>query len=316
MPQNLHFHQTKNCLICNKSQFKKWGITSYKHYLAIRPDLDNEFDPIKKYPEIFLRQITLLQCRSCSFIFSTPQLSSNSLSLIYEQNGSYFSHYQNENATAIKALKASYKVEITQLEKFKSDGNLIDIGCSGGLFMNSLNSQFKLTGLDIDQSALSAARKRLGKKVTLINSPLEESNLPNDYYDVAIMRGIIEHVSNPHSFLKKASKILKRDGLLFINTPNIDSICAQLYKENFRLIDPIHHIWYFSPKTIKNLLEKYGFRITKINYNYFNTPYFQLSNVFTIFQDWFSLKVINKKPKHASPPFYGNFMDIYAYKVL
>lgn len=315
MTNNLFFCHIKECQICGRRQFEKWDSTSYKHYLGIRPDLDTDNDPIKKYSQVYLKPITLKRCQNCNFVFATPQLTSNSLSYIYQKNGSYFSHYRDDNSPAIKALRKSHQIEITQLEKFKSRGKIIDIGCSGGLYLSLLGAQWKLTGLEIDQKALASARKRLRKNTSLINSQLEEAKLPLNHFDVVVMRGVIEHVPNPRYFLKKAQQILKQGGVLYINTPNVESICAHLYKKSFRLIDPIHHIWYFSPNTINKLLEDYGFQIAAIYYNYFNTPYFHAKDLFTIFKDIFLYKITGKRAKHASPPFYGNFMDIYAYKV-
>lgn len=314
MLKKLHLCHIHRCIICQSHNHKIWTTTSYKQYLQMRPDLINKEDPIVRQHWLLTYPFILKQCSDCGFIFTSPQLTSASLAAIYNQNAGYVAHYRDNNTPAMQALKASYKVEIARLEKFKQKGKLLDVGCNNGLLLSLLKNQWQCTGIDIDKNAIAQAKKCLGKRVKLINSSLHESHLPKANFDVIIMRGLIEHISNPRLLLKNANQLLKSGGVLFLNAPNIASICGRLYKKNFRMVDPIHHIWYFSPQTIKRLLTDYGFRIASINYNYFNTPYFHVQDILQIGKDWLVNKITHTLPERASPPFYGNLMDIYAYK--
>lgn len=316
MSKELRFRHIKQCLICHQHQFKQWDITSYKHYFTIQPDLDNDLDPIKKHSKLYVKPITLTECQNCSFVFATPQLSSDSLSNIYNQNAGYFSHYVDETTPAMQMLIASYKVEIDNLEKLKPGGKLLEIGCNGGRFLSLLDNQWDITGLDIDKNAITAAKKRLGTRAKLIHAPLHKAKFSKGQFDVIVMRAVLEHVPDPRSFIKIANKLLKPGGLVAITVPNIGSPCGQLYKRYFRIVDPIHHIWYFSPKTLAMLLADYNFKIDTITYNYFNTPYFHFKDIFIFIKDWLLYQLTKQRPKHASPPFYGSLMDIYAHKIL
>ena len=310
------FNQVKSCLICHNKNFRTWATTSYKKYLDFRPDLQNDTDPIKKQPSLYTHQILLKQCVKCDFIFSALQITSEALSKLYEKNSSYYSHYADEITPAMQALIASYRVEIQNLEKIKNGGKLLEIGCSGGLLLSLLGKQWEITGVDIDKNAITAARKRLGKRAQLIYAPLHKANLPNGTFDVVLMRAVLEHIPDPRSFLQIANQLLKPGGLVAITVPNISSLCGQLYKEYFRMVDPIHHIWYFSPKTLKLLLTSYDFKIDKITYNYFNTPYFHPKDILLFTKDWLIFQLSKQKPMRASPPFYGSLMDVYAHKEL
>src|SRR3989344_5745663 len=44
---------------------------------------------------------------------------------------------------------------------------------------------------------------------------------PDGYFDIVIMSHIIEHVVNPDHLLSEARRVLKRKGLVIINTPNL-----------------------------------------------------------------------------------------------
>lgn len=47
-------------------------------------------------------------------------------------------------------------------------------------------------------------------------------------YDAIVAIEIIEHLENPYSFLRECAKLLKPDGLLFVTTPNVESITSRL----------------------------------------------------------------------------------------
>jgi 2-polyprenyl-3-methyl-5-hydroxy-6-metoxy-1,4-benzoquinol methylase len=127
------------------------------------------------------------------------------------------------------------------------------------------------------------------------------------------MRGVIEHLPDPLSELHRVHRILRKGGLLTINTPNIGSICGKLYGEKFRLVCPTHHIYYFSTKTLSLMLEKAGFKVVKVSYHYFDTPYASWKDGFKIVRDIAGLGLW-RNPKVVSPAFYGNIVDIYVTK--
>ena len=134
-------------------------------------------------------------------------------------------------------------------------------------------------------------------------------------FDTIILRGTLEHLHDPKKILNQLHRLLKPNGTLaIIATPNIASICASLYRGNFRFVDPLHHIWYFSPSTLTSLLLQTKFTVVDIKYNYFNTAYFHLSQLWEITRDWLTFLLTGRRPTHTSPPFYGNLMDVYARK--
>ncbi len=77
-------------------------------------------------------------------------------------------------------------------------------------------------------------------------------------FDVIIAGDIIEHLYNPGIFLQNMKRHLKKDGILFISTPNIRSRCVlPFYKTN-----PEHTLWH-DRWTIKYLLEVSGYAVVE-----------------------------------------------------
>lgn len=72
----------------------------------------------------------------------------------------------------------------------------------------------------------------------------------------------IEHVPNPVEEIREVSRILKKDGFLFLTTPDINSIPAKITRSRWLGFKKyIEHLYYFEFITIKKLLEQSGFQI-------------------------------------------------------
>jgi SAM-dependent methyltransferase len=311
---NQEFQTVNKCHVCRRRAETVWVTTSYGRYLRLRPDIKIENDPLETDKKILDFPIDLIKCDHCHFIFTSPRVKTQKLKEIYGQSASYFTSYDDTASPAHLNRRKTFTVEIIRISKLAKGKSILDIGCGGGFFLDELGPKWKRVGVEIDPGAVKFARKLLGKNVPIIHANLENADLPSNSFDVIIIRGTIEHVPNPRQTLKTILSLLKPDGLVAINTPNIDSFAAKIYRQNFRLVDPIHHIWYFSPSTITRLLNEVGFTPPTIDFNYFNTPYFRFSDISAVGFNWLKFLLVGKRPETVSPPFYGNIMDVYARK--
>lgn len=93
-------------------------------------------------------------------------------------------------------------------------------------------------------------------------------------FDVIVAGEIIEHVLNPGKFLDCVRQHLTNTGELILTTPNAN--CLVYFLENLfigREIDNPDHVALYSPVTIRLLLEKCGFEVTKTVFIAENTSY-------------------------------------------
>ena len=177
---------------------------------------------------------------------------------------------------------------------------IIDIGCGNGLISSKFDERYIKYGLEVSKLAAEAA----SQYITNINTnALESDSYPEEFFDVVFSYYVIEHIEDPVSFIENICLIMKTHGKLVLGTPNFDSAMARRFGKNFRMLHDKTHISLFSDFSLKELLEDSGFQVDKIDYPFFETPYFTKKNVNRIFD-------ISK----VSPPFYGNFMTIYATK--
>lgn len=252
--------------------------------------------------------LKIMECVSCGLIYVKHRLNSIGRQLAYAED--YFS-LQSDDDDSRKRTQM-YLLEIDDLERTIKNGQILDVGAGGGHFLSALGKQWEKHGCEINDIAASYGRNHYNLDIK--TGDLESIEYPAGYFDCINFRGVIEHLPDPLGNLKKAYQFLKPRGIVSINTPNIASLCARLYKEGFRLVDPRFHIYYFSPKTIRMILEKASFSVLRESYFYLDTPYANpIEDLSKIVKD-LTLKQTNPDYKAESPPFFENVINIYALK--
>jgi len=302
-----------DCNLCGNSDTNLYAEVSYMDYLRRRPELMSEDDPIVRHQELAEHKFSLVKCKQCGLIYVNPRLPGNKLSNLYQQE--YYSFYADDASEESRRRKRTFKVEVAELEKITEklglNKNILDIGCGGGFFLDSLDDSWEKHGAELNPVAAEFAKDKFG--INVFQGKLDDADFPNETFNVVKMRGVIEHLSDPLRELYQVHRILRKGGLLTINTPNIGSLCGKIYGEKFRLVCPTHHIYYFSTRTLSRMLQKVGFKICKVSYHYFDTPYASWKDAFKIFLDIAGLGIL-RKSDIVSPAFYGNIVDIYVTK--
>ena len=105
------------------------------------------------------------------------------------------------------------------LERIK----ILDIGCGGGLLSEPMcRLGASVTGIDASERNINIAKLHAKKnhlKIKYVCSSPEKLKI-NDKFDVILNMEIIEHVENVNFFLKSCSKLLKKNGIMFVATLN------------------------------------------------------------------------------------------------
>jgi len=135
-------------------------------------------------------------------------------------------------------------------------------------------------------------------------------NITETPIDIIMFRGVIEHVVDPKETLYKASTLLSDDGLLYItSTPNLDSVCAEVYRGYWNMVGP-DHLFYFNENILSGVLKQAGLSLIDEHHFYEETPYQGHTD------DYGNLKAdLNKLRKgetinNISPPFWGNMLSL------
>lgn len=211
------------------------------------------------------------KCRKCELVRLDPRPCITALSTIYP---SHYYSYDMEKSVNPFALKGK---KVLDSIKFKSilnalNGELnsyLDIGCGDGRYLKLLESnglaRENLYGLELGNDAVNALYSQ-GYKV--FNQRVEECNsIKLESLDLVTMFHVIEHVENPREIIERISNWLKPDGVLALETPNIDSVDAIKFKRTYWGGYHFPRHWYlFSEATLSSLLVNCGFEIISVKY--------------------------------------------------
>jgi SAM-dependent methyltransferase len=198
-----------------------------------------------------------------------------------------------------------YEIDSNFFSNIISKGNILDVGCSDGIFLNKLNQleNYCLFGIDPDELAIKNAKKKFPK------IKFKTSNLlgfqPKTKFDAIIFRGSFQFLGlELHDTLKKLPLISKHNAKIFLfSLPNSDSFLYYLLKEKWNLFDTDSHKLIFNKFSIEKLCKLYNFEIEHFSYPYIGTPYANPSKDYKkIIQSIYS-------KNYANVPFWGNIMQ-------
>ena len=273
--KNLDHIIIKECPMCFSNNYNDW----------CKPD-SNGFQTVK--------------CNDCGLIYVKNPLSVNSLKLYYSE---YYSHAHQKSTKLNTQREKMYKLELEFLMKFKNKGKVLDVGCSGGQFLDHFNiNGFECEGVEFgDEASLQASKKY---KIYVGEFPKIDFKKK---YDIIVFRGCIEHLINPREYFDKALSLLSKNGIIFISaTQNRDSLTCELFKDDWNMHYPHEHLIHFSPDDLVKYFRNKGLKSFSVDNIYLQSPYSNpvedLSQVLKKLKDP-SLKI-------KCPPFFDNMITM------
>jgi SAM-dependent methyltransferase len=142
-----------------------------------------------------------------------------------------------ETQLQANSQKFSRQVEILKKHLAIKNAKVLDIGCGGGLFLSLLKRETaSVVGIELNDSRAQYATTKHGLEIYKhpIESDFWQKGYKN-YFDAATLWDVIEHVNYPLQTLQSAANVLKRGGLLLIDTPCRDSLYHQVGEVTYRL---------------------------------------------------------------------------------
>ena len=203
--------------------------------------------------------IKTVKCKKCGLVFTNPQPTETFLNKFYSSKmyrGLYRGVLKSKKGGETKSIlnaKANLEFFKNQFDRNKKF-SMLDIGCSDGVFLINLKKEFpnvKTYGIEPGKNF----SQNCSNKIDGLFESISEVN--DKQFDVITLFHVLEHVKHPKNYLKKVRGLLKDNGTLIIEIPNIEK-----YKgiRNYH----IGHLFHFSPKTIKTLLKSLKFNVLEV----------------------------------------------------
>ena len=198
-----------------------------------------------------------------------------------------FKPLHNFNPIRIKYIKENIirDFNIKYSEKPLKNIKILDIGCGGGLLSEPMSRLgASVVGIDASKKNIEVAKFHAKKSKLKIDYKVASPEMLNTKikFDIILNMEIVEHVENINFFIKESSKLLKKDGIMFIATLN-----KTLKSYAFAIIGaeyimkwlPIGtHDWekFIKPNDLVNISKKNDLILKKLDgmkYNIFNNSW-------------------------------------------
>lgn len=209
-----------------------------------------------------INNCNIVQCNECSLVFTLLEDNNSvrSCNDAYYDLGKWGPSY----FAIQEKLKSRYDNTLADIRKYKKTGNILDVGCSLGFFLDAAREHgFDTYGVEPVESAATFARTSLNLNIS--NTTLGQAKYPDRFFDVICLFDVLEHIPAPLEILSEVKKILKDDGLLVIQCPNISSNMAKLTRQYWRWLLAPQHLFHFSLGTLTSLLHKAEINVLKWN---------------------------------------------------
>jgi 2-polyprenyl-3-methyl-5-hydroxy-6-metoxy-1,4-benzoquinol methylase len=208
----------------------------------------------------------LARCAKCGLQFQSPRLTFEELAgKIYTED--YCPGHEES------ASDRAYARQVQNFEKLVGKkGSVLDVGCGNGSFLEfAKKTGWETFGADI----------RLSPETSKLTCPLWEGRLTEiDFggatFDVIRFNHVLEHLQNPLHELARCRELLNPGGVVFVGVPNLAGISPRIKNAQSRLglknkrwrhYAATHHLYFFTPTTLRRMIERAGFAI-----KYWETP--------------------------------------------
>lgn len=206
------------------------------------------------------KDMKMHKCKGCKTVFLNPLPSMKDITAFYHDS------YQNTStgyfAKVFKKMKRS-RGRVKYMSRFISSGAFLDIGSNGGFMVEAARENgFLATGVEIDSVSVKYAQEHYPEN-NYFTGTIEDFANSSGQFDLAYCSEVIEHVPDVIGFVEAISKVLRKGGVLYITTPDISHFRVPRDLTKWDAYGPPSHCIFFTPNSLKGLLERFGFRILK-----------------------------------------------------
>lgn len=205
----------------------------------------------------------IVECKRCGLIFVNPRKEGvlEIYNESYYKDGGYYQDYIRNGENYVY----SFKKRIEVLSGFLNPGStVLDIGCAYGFFLEvASEAGYKAEGIEVNKYMVENVKNRLNIPCYLCEALTDFKS--DKKYDCISFFDSIEHMENPRASVAKAGEMMDEGGLLVITTPNIGSIAGRLMGKYWPHITPEEHIYYFTTKSLTDMLSGCGFKVVHMS---------------------------------------------------
>lgn len=228
------------------------------------------------------KNFPIVRCTKCGLV-STVLPENFDTRTIYDET--YFKGGQVDGyadyESSEKILKSEFKKVLNKLLSYFPDTKgkkLLEIGSAYGYFLDEAKNYFDCYGVEVSTDGVQQSVKR---GLNVFEGVLDQNLLrKTGKVDAVVMLDVIEHLPDPSGTLKMIYEAMNPGGVILIVTGDHSSLLSRIMKDNWRLMTPPQHTFFFSNKTLPMMAESAGFKVLSVNAPWkivpFGLPFYQV----------------------------------------
>ena len=217
--------------------------------------------------------LAVVRCTGCGLVFVSPRVAAEQMADIYGE--SYwrshaakdygYTDYRKDGPNWLRTYHRRVKVLRGRLAP---GSRVLDVGCAAGFFLELMKGEgFDVWGVELSAAIAEDARDRVGDDRIHVGT-LEDAPYPERQFDLISFWDVVEHLPDPVDALRRARALMKPEGLLVLETQNVESRFARLMGRRWQHFKQAEHLWHFTPSTVVRLVEAAGFAPAKLTHRY------------------------------------------------
>ncbi len=203
--------------------------------------------------------LRVVRCGQCRLVYVNPQPTAQAVADYYTaRNISAQVGWVDGTANLNAQRQALWRERWSDVQRWKSGPNLhiLDIGCGWGDFLSlARQAGWAVHGHELSLELAQLVRHQNQIPVTV--GDLEQASLAPGSFDIITMWHVLEHTRDPLRTLRHARSLLRPDGILVIEVPNLNFIVRKSYRCPF---SSVLHLFHFSPATLAAVFHQSGFQ--------------------------------------------------------
>jgi SAM-dependent methyltransferase len=215
--------------------------------------------------------VGFLQCRQCGLEWVHPLPDMEKMRQLYSSpcyyNTDNISQYGYSEYVRNKHLYVNlFNRRLDEILHYTDGrrGGLLDVGCATGVLLELARLRgWEVCGVDVSEYATDIARNFY--RLDVFTGELADAAYPDGHFDVVVMDDLIEHVADPSALVRESHRVLRSGGLLTLNTPNRAGLWHLLMGRRWFHYKQVEHTYFFSPRVITSLLNRYDFDMLEIH---------------------------------------------------
>lgn len=197
----------------------------------------------------------LVKCRACGLVFS------KTIPTLQELIEEYAKYSRADTISDITVKR--YEDLLKYFEKFRSSSNIIDVGAGDGQFAKVAKEKGWVSyATEFEERAVELCR---AKGIITHQGKLDPANYEAGMFDVIFSSEVLEHINNPVEEIQNFHRLLRKGGLVYITTPNLNSISHKFLGPKWNIFHYPEHLAYYTPRTITKLFTNNGFKKVEVS---------------------------------------------------